>query len=498
MTLSAGILLVDKPPGVTSHDVVDWIRFVTRTPTGHAGTLDPAATGLLVVLLGAATKLSELFAAEDKTYVARFRLGLRTHSEDLDGEVLEQVDVDDEAHQRGLVALAGLQGEHQLSPPAVSAIHVDGERAHVRARRGESLELPTRPMTVFAVEGASLTRDGDLEATLRVSKGTYVRSLAVELGRRVGLPCTLSGLRRTHSGRFALDGSLPALTGLHVEARQRPDGVPAVRIRLAASVGADVDGTGEARASSPSGCTSTAGVGTAAESVKTAVSAASAREWPEPGAVPVLSREASRARIARCVLPLVAYAPFPCVHADDEVSQGWLRRLAMGQRLSAYEPELCARFSRPTPPERPPAPPPTQGEGLPPARPAGADPDPNAGPTTDLGAAPQTDPGADPGAESVTAADYAAIYGRLPPSPGAAPPEQPGESATALPAVPPTGPAARSGLGESVLVLCVWSQGGARLEPRRTIRGDVEPPRPLAADQPDSAAIPRQKPAPRS
>ncbi len=215
-----GILLIDKPAGPTSHDVVGWVRWALRERSvGHCGTLDPAATGLLVVCVGAATKLVEYLTAVDKRYLARFVLGRATTTADAEGETLAEAPLAPDSVARAGEALAGLVGELELPPPAYSAIKVDGRRAHDLARAGEDPKLAPRPMTVLRLEPGERGRDW-IDADLTVSKGTYVRSLAQELGRRLALPAHLGSLRRLACGELSVEHP-EAVTGL--VAQRLPD-----------------------------------------------------------------------------------------------------------------------------------------------------------------------------------------------------------------------------------------------------------------------------------
>ena len=231
-----GVLYVDKPAGPTSAEVCDFLRWTLRTRSvGHCGTLDPDATGLLVCCVGAATKLVPMLTEDDKTYRGRFVLGTSTTTADAAGEVLQTAEVEDDAWGRALAVLQGLVGTHQLSPPAFSAVRIDGERAHEKARRGEVVEVPARAMTVFSVEGAREIERGIAEATLRVSKGSFIRSLAEEWGRQLGLPAHLGALHRVGSGRCSLEHAR-AVSGFDVSPMPpRPDGKPRHRIRVAAA-----------------------------------------------------------------------------------------------------------------------------------------------------------------------------------------------------------------------------------------------------------------------
>ncbi len=231
-----GVLLVDKPEGPTSHDVVGWIRWILDVASvGHCGTLDPAASGLLVICVGAATRLVPYLTDLGKSYQARFALGRSTTTDDREGETLATTDVTPELHAAALAALPGLVGAHQIPPPAFSAVKVDGERAHRLARRGEAVDLPPRPMTVHAVTDARAGQGPEpwVEATIEVSKGTYIRSLGLLLGQRIGVPVHLAALRRTSCGDASL-ADPRAIRGLDAvrEPPGRPGQAPRTRLSL--------------------------------------------------------------------------------------------------------------------------------------------------------------------------------------------------------------------------------------------------------------------------
>ena len=206
-----GILIVDKPPGMTSHDVVATVRrrLPKKTKVGHTGTLDPFATGVLPVVIGKATRLSQFLTAGRKRYLASVTFGTATDTGDCMGAVVATatpaaLSALDEETVRD--ALAGFRGTHAQLPPAHSAKKVDGERAYVLARRGEAVELDPVEVTAHAValttwDAASHTAVLDLD----VSAGYYVRSLARDLGVRLGVPAHLTALRRTGSGDWSLD-----------------------------------------------------------------------------------------------------------------------------------------------------------------------------------------------------------------------------------------------------------------------------------------------------
>lgn len=237
-----GILLVDKPIGPTSHDLVEWVRRSLRVRrVGHCGTLDPAASGLLVIAVGVATRVVPLLTDVDKRYRARILFGTRTDSGDLEGAVIERSPVDPAILDQAAAAAQELVGDHLLAPPVYSAIKVDGERAYDRARRGEVFDLAARPMSVLSVEDVVPSVDplGPMLAlTLTVSKGTYIRTLAETLGARLSVPTCLAGLRRLSAGPLAVDD----VRALHPRAERR-DADPASsrplrwHIALASKVG---------------------------------------------------------------------------------------------------------------------------------------------------------------------------------------------------------------------------------------------------------------------
>lgn len=205
-----GVLVVDKPSGPTSHDIVAAARkrFGTRS-VGHAGTLDPMATGVLLVLFGEACKLSSYLTAQEKAYRTRVVLGRGTDTLDAEGAITSEVDVPGAALAPELVAAALNQERERREqlPPAFSAIKVDGQRAHRRARQGEVVQLAPRPVHVSALELMGL-EGAEIELSLRVSKGYYVRALARDIGQHLGFPAHLSSLRRTASGPFSLDDAI--------------------------------------------------------------------------------------------------------------------------------------------------------------------------------------------------------------------------------------------------------------------------------------------------
>jgi tRNA pseudouridine55 synthase len=204
----SGLLLVDKPAGLTSHDVVARVRRLAHTRrVGHAGTLDPMATGLLVVGVEKATRLLGHLAGHDKDYVGTVVLGMSTSTDDAEGEVVSSSDASALSEDAIVAAAATFVGDIVQVPPAVSAIKVDGVRAYARARRGEHLELAARrahdaAFDVLAVRRVAAVVEVDVRAA--VSSGTYIRALARDLGTTLGVGGHLSALRRTRIGGYHL------------------------------------------------------------------------------------------------------------------------------------------------------------------------------------------------------------------------------------------------------------------------------------------------------
>ena len=200
----SGILVVDKPPGITSFSVVRAVRKQLGVKrVGHTGTLDPFATGVLPLCINEATKIAGLLLADQKAYEGEALLGEETDTLDGTGKVVRHSDPSHVTQAQLLGALRHLEGESQQVPPAFSALHVNGERAYHRARRGESVELPPRPISVASF--TLLSWDPPRwKFAVRCSKGTYVRSLIRDVGQMLGCGATLTVLRRTQSGPFSL------------------------------------------------------------------------------------------------------------------------------------------------------------------------------------------------------------------------------------------------------------------------------------------------------
>ena len=199
----SGVLVIDKPTGMTSHDVVQIVRNGTHIRrAGHTGTLDPRASGVLVVLVGPAVRLSEFISASEKRYQAVLRLGLTTDTYDMDGNVLMSSPVNI-SYEELEETLKTFIGEFDQIPPAYSAIKINGEKAYERARRGEEVEMEPRKVRVDSIELLDW-ESPEAIIDIQCSSGTYVRSLIHDLGEKLGCGATLVGLRRTKNGRFSL------------------------------------------------------------------------------------------------------------------------------------------------------------------------------------------------------------------------------------------------------------------------------------------------------
>lgn len=205
-----GLILVDKPKGLTSFSAVSAIkRKAHEKRVGHTGTLDPMATGVLPILLGRATALSSLLLEGDKKYISEIKLGVTTDTDDITGNVLREKEVNitpDELSK----AVAGFLGVIDQRPPSYSAIKKDGVRLYTLARKGEEVEIPTRKVEIFEANILSpLNEDNIFKVEFLVSKGTYIRSLARDLGETLGCGATLYSLRRTKTSQFSIESCVP-------------------------------------------------------------------------------------------------------------------------------------------------------------------------------------------------------------------------------------------------------------------------------------------------
>ncbi len=203
-----GVLLIDKAPGMTSHDVVAITRRVLNTrKVGHCGTLDPLATGLLIITIGRGTKIQDLIMSEDKEYVGTIRLGQTTNSQDADGDILEERPVPALTKEEVDEVFSRFQGDFYQTPPMVSAIKKDGVPLYKLARQGKTVERAPRLVHIYGHEILKMELP-EVEFRVVCSKGFYVRTYAHDIGDILGCGAHLKALRRTASGKFRADGVL--------------------------------------------------------------------------------------------------------------------------------------------------------------------------------------------------------------------------------------------------------------------------------------------------
>jgi tRNA pseudouridine55 synthase len=203
-----GVLAVDKDPGMTSHDVVAICRRALQTKkVGHCGTLDPLATGLLLITIGRGTKIQDLLMSEDKEYVGTMRLGQITSSQDADGEIIEERPVGDFSVEQIKAAFDDFRGDFYQTPPMVSAIKKDGVPLYKLARQGKEVVREPRFVHVYGYEISAL-RLPEIDFRVKCSKGFYVRTYAHDIGEKLGCGAHLQALRRTRSGRFSVEGAV--------------------------------------------------------------------------------------------------------------------------------------------------------------------------------------------------------------------------------------------------------------------------------------------------
>jgi len=203
------ILFIDKPKGITSFDVIRRLRKqLGIRKMGHAGTLDPNASGLLIVNIGQATKRLGEFMALPKTYVMDVLLGVRTDTGDIGGRVAEEKPITDIDQEKIRAILQELTGKIELPVPIYSAVKYKGKPRYVYARKGIAIEPKMRSMEIYALQLLDVTKEDEchlLKVGMRCGSGTYARSVAEEIGRRLGFPATLKELRRTRIGQFSID-----------------------------------------------------------------------------------------------------------------------------------------------------------------------------------------------------------------------------------------------------------------------------------------------------
>ena len=203
-----GILIIDKPQNFTSHDVVAKIRKIIGTKkVGHTGTLDPMATGVLVVCVGAATKLVEHFTSQDKVYQAKIKLGLKTDTADITGQVIEEKGIPVINEQLVNEVCQSFIGKQKQVPPIYSSIKVNGMKLYEYARKGIEVKIEPRDIEIFSISNIKLEAD-EITYTVHCSKGTYVRSLCEDIAEKLGTCGTMSYLRRIKTGEFQIENAI--------------------------------------------------------------------------------------------------------------------------------------------------------------------------------------------------------------------------------------------------------------------------------------------------
>jgi len=226
-----GVLVIDKPAGPTSFDVVRRVRSLVRVKkVGHTGTLDPMATGVLPLCLGDATKIAGFITEGDKAYRAVVQLGVETDTQDAEGKILSERPVPALGREALEAAVAGFRGKQLQTPPMYSAIKVSGRRLYELARAGEQVERAPREVTVHALELVDF-KERELTLDVRCSKGFFVRALAADLGQRLGCGAHLKALRRTQSGPFTLQQAV-GLDRLAADLEQGPRALADLERRL--------------------------------------------------------------------------------------------------------------------------------------------------------------------------------------------------------------------------------------------------------------------------
>ena len=203
-----GVLLVDKPKGWTSFDVVNMVRSRFNIPkVGHCGTLDPAASGLLVLMLGRFTKLSQKFSGEDKVYQSDMLLGTETDSQDMDGKITAENDYSQITEEQVKEVIASFLGEQEQIPPMFSAKKQDGKRLYKLARQGIEVEREAKQINIESIDIEEIDLP-HVKFTVKCSKGTYIRTLCSDMGKKLGCGAVLFDLRRTLSGKFDLNDAM--------------------------------------------------------------------------------------------------------------------------------------------------------------------------------------------------------------------------------------------------------------------------------------------------
>ncbi len=230
-----GILLVDKPKEWTSFDVVNFVRARFNIPkVGHCGTLDPAATGLLVLVIGKFTRFSQKLSGDDKTYEATLLLGTETDTQDMDGTVTAENDWSAVTPEQVTEALISFTGDIMQIPPMVSAVKVDGKRLYEIARKGKEVAREPRPIHIERIDITRMELP-QADFTVKCSKGTYIRTLCADIGAKLGCGGVLYGLRRTQSGMFDLADAVTVET---LKTWEQPEFAAHINILLSKQIAA--------------------------------------------------------------------------------------------------------------------------------------------------------------------------------------------------------------------------------------------------------------------
>lgn len=205
-----GYLLINKPSGPTSYDMIRWVkRASNKAKIGHTGTLDPIAEGLMILLFGKATKKQAGLMGQDKTYTATIKLGIKTDSADITGKIIEEKSVPSLGEAQIRATLAGFLGERKQTPPMYSALKVQGTPLYKLARKGETVVRTERSITIRSMEFLEHTAQNEIRFKVRCSSGTYVRTLAEDIGAALGTVATMTYLRRDEIGVFGLASAVP-------------------------------------------------------------------------------------------------------------------------------------------------------------------------------------------------------------------------------------------------------------------------------------------------
>lgn len=205
-----GIIIVDKPKGITSHDVVSKLRKILKTKKiGHTGTLDPIATGVLPICVGICTKASNYLISDDKTYEAQIKLGILTDTSDITGNIIEENYDFNLSEEQIKDIILSFKGKQTQTPPIYSAVKVNGKKLYEYARQGIQVEIPSRQIEIFDIKVLNINmKENTVDIIVHCSKGTYIRSLCVDIGKKLGTVATLSKLRRIKSGVFKIEDSI--------------------------------------------------------------------------------------------------------------------------------------------------------------------------------------------------------------------------------------------------------------------------------------------------